>query len=179
VPATQENTKAENTLTSIKKNLANKSLITDLITVLVITFGVVLIYTGIILITANPPQGNSQGGLTSQFAISVVNSIPGVPFAMADLSQYSLAAIGLVSWIIGLNLMVIGLGLWVKHRFARTVALIVFGLATVFQFFQFLLLGVMGSPIAIIQIGINCTITFMLFLKYDFLAPSQTSNMNV
>jgi hypothetical protein len=150
----------------IKRPFLNNSYITDLLSIFVITFAIVLILNGIILMTTTPAQDNSKG-VTSQFAVAVVNSIPGIPFTIADLSQYSLSEIGLVSWIIGLNFLLIGLGLWVKHKFARMIGLIVFGLASFFQATQFLLLGLVGSPISIIEMALNILIAYLLFSKFE------------
>jgi hypothetical protein len=154
----------------------NSSLITDFLAIFIITFGVVLIAGGLVLITAEPassPSNNSQQGLTQQFALAVTNSIPGIPFSLIDLEQYSIAAIGLVSWIAGLNLLCIGLGLWVRHRLARLAALIVFGLAAFFQFIQFLLLGIVGSPISVAVTILNAAIAYLLFSKFDCSNPSS------
>jgi hypothetical protein len=137
-----------------------------LISVLVITFAIVLILNGITLMMTTPAQDGSEG-VTSDFAVQVTNSIPGIPFAIVDMAQYSIGVIGLVSWIVGLNLLLIGLGLWIKHKFARMIALLVFGLASAFQFIQFLLLGIMGSPISVVQIVINGLIAFFLFSKFN------------
>ncbi|MCW3983833.1 MAG: hypothetical protein NWE96_07535 [Candidatus Bathyarchaeota archaeon] len=113
------------------------------------------------------PSQNSTQGVTSQFALEVVNYIPGIPIGIMELSGYSLSGIGLVSWIIGLNVMIIGLGLWVKHKYARFAALTIFGLAFIFQFFQFLLSGLTGSLISVIQMGINGVIAYLLLSKFE------------
>jgi hypothetical protein len=105
--------------------------------------------------------------ITPQFAISVVNLIPGMPLCIADLASYSLSAIGLVTWIIGLNLLLVGLGLWVRHRVARLIASTIYLVATFFQFSQFLLFGIVGSPVSIIEIFLNGLITYLLISKFD------------
>jgi hypothetical protein len=161
----------------IKAITSNSSLITDFLAIFIITFGVILIAEGLFLITSNPASAinnNSQQGLTPQFALSVTNSIPGIPFCISALSQYSFAAIGLVSWIGGLNLLFIGLGLWVRHRLARLVAFVVFALAAFFQFTQFLLLGIVGSPISVAVTIMNSVIAYLLFSKFDFSSPSSS-----
>ena len=150
----------------IMKKLPNRGLITDLLSILVITFGIVLICNGVILITTNASNGSQ--GVSSQFAMSATNSIPGIPISITDLSQTSVAGIGLVSWIIGLNLLFIGLGLWIKHKLARVVGIVVFGLACFFQFIQFLLVGIVGSPISVIQMFVNGALGYLLFAKFDY-----------
>jgi hypothetical protein len=87
---------------------------------------------------------------------------------MGALSQYSLSAIGLVSWIIGLDLLLTGLGLWVKHRLAQIVAVIIFALSTFAQFIEFLLLGIVGSPSSVILTILNSIILYVLVTKFNF-----------
>ncbi len=163
----------------IRALIPNSALITDMITMLIITFGVVLIFNGLILMTTNQPNNDSSETLTSEFAVSVTNSIPGIPFCIGEMTNYSLATVGLVSWAVGLNLLFIGLGLWIRHKFARITAFIVFSLATVFQFVQFLLLGIAGSPISIAEIMFNGIFSYLLLSKFDFslhkLHQDQTS----
>lgn len=151
----------------IKTLLSNKPFITDLLGILIITFAIVLIINGIILMHTAPGQDSSLG-VTSQFATSVTNSIPGIPFAITQLAQHSLCVIGLASWITGLNSLLLGLGIWIKHRIARIVGLIVFIFASFFQAGQFLLLGIVGSPISFIQMAINIVFVYMLFFKFDY-----------
>jgi NhaP-type Na+/H+ and K+/H+ antiporter len=56
----------------------------------------------------------------------------------------------------------------VRHKLARFVALTIFSLSMVFQFVQFLLLGVLGSPTSVVQIVVNGLVVFFLFYRFDF-----------
>jgi lysylphosphatidylglycerol synthetase-like protein (DUF2156 family) len=87
--------------------------------------------------------------------------IPGVPFYMGDVAQGGANVIGLVSWIVGLDLLLIGLGLWVRHRLAWLAAVVVFTLAAYFNFVQFLLHGVLGAPTSVFEMFID---TFLLYV---------------
>jgi hypothetical protein len=153
----------------IKESIGNPAIITDFVIIAIITFSVVLIFAGLILMTSDTsyPYEPSQE-ITPQFAISVIDLIPGIPFNMGALSQYSLSAIGLVSWIIGLDLLLTGLGLWVKHRLAQIVAVIIFALSTFAQFIEFLLLGIVGSPSSVILTILNSIILYVLVTKFNF-----------
>ncbi len=149
-----------------KTYLNNKSEISDLVAILVITFGVVLLVAGLYLLITDATQ-TAQGDFTGQSVISTISWIPGIPFYLGELVNYSLTAVGLVSWIVGFDFLLLGLGLWVRHKLARLAALAIFLLATCFQFVQFLLLGILGSPIAVIETAINAILLYVVFSKFE------------
>jgi hypothetical protein len=152
-----------------KSLLTDRVLITDLIAKLVITFGVVLIVGGIYLMILDSSSSN-QTLQTTVAAKSVINTtawIPGLPFFMNDLVSCSITAIGFVSWLMGINLLLTGLGLWVRHGLARLVALSIFCLSAVVQFAQFLLLGIIGSPNSVVLLILDVVIVYLLFTKVD------------
>ncbi len=153
----------------VKDYMDNRTLVTDLLTKLIITFGVVLIVGGIYLMMTNP-SGSIQVAQTksaTQSAVSTVDWIPGIPFYIGDLANVSSTTIGLVSWIIGIDFLLVGLGFWVRNRIARLVGLLIFALAAFFQFVQFLYLGIMGSPASVIELIVDGTFVYFLFSKFD------------
>jgi hypothetical protein len=152
-------------INKVRKYLSNYPFITDLITKLVITFGVVLIVGGLYLMIANANQVQ-QTSSSIKSVVSVISWIPGIPVYIGDLSNTSVSIIGLVSWFFGLDLLLLGLGLWVRHNLARFAALMIFALAACFQFIQFLYFGIMGSPASITELILN-GILFYFILKFD------------
>jgi hypothetical protein len=156
-------------LTRIRQHIENRELITNLLSNLVITLGVVLIVGGLYLMILAPGASN-QSAQTTVAARSVIETtswIPGLPFLVSDIAGCSITAIGLVSWVMGINFLLTGLGLWVRHRLARLVALALFSTSTVIQFAQFLLLGVVRSPYSIVLLILNATIAYFLFTRFD------------
>ena len=152
-----------NYYSKIKEVLGNRVLITDNICRLTITFGVVLIIGGLYLMIVNP-SGSAQA---IQTVASTVNWIPGIPFYIGDLIRNGPALIGLISWITGIDLLFLGMGLWVRHRIARFTALFIFVLASFFQFAQFLTLGIIGSPASIIELLADAAIILFLLFRFD------------
>jgi len=153
----------------LKGYLSDRTLITDLVAKLTITCGVVLIVSGLYLMIVNP-SASSQVALSNQgvqSAVSAVDWIPGIPFYVGGLSNVGAITVGSVSWILGVDLLLVGLGLWVRHWLARLAAITIFGLAAFFQFIQFLLLGVIGSPISVIELFVDGAIVYCLFSKFD------------
>jgi len=163
----------------IGRLLDNRSAITDLVSLLVITFGVILVVAGLSLAIGGPSvqtQGN-QPGLTSNAAVSMVALIPGIPFYIGDLSQCSLATLGIVFWVLGIDFLLVGLGLWVRHELARFAMIAVFLVATFFQFIQFLLAGFAGSPGAILEAALSAFISYLLLSKFDSLGAGGIRDM--
>ena len=141
--------------------LSNRPLITDLLAKLVITFGVVLIVGGLYLMLAD------SSASTVKDITSTVEWVPGIPFYIGGLGNLSVATVGLVTWLLGVDLLLVGLGLWVRHTLARLAALAVFALAACFQFIQFLNVGILGLPASLAELLIEGTFVIFLFLRFD------------
>ncbi len=150
-------------INKLRKYTSDRPLITDLISKLVITFGVVLIIGGLFLILT--VKGASSQAV--QTVVSSVNWVPGIPFYIGQLANLSTSTIGLVSWLIGLDLLLVGLGLWVRHRLARFTALAMFALAACFQFVQFLYLGAVGAPASFAGLFVDGILVYFLFARFD------------
>jgi hypothetical protein len=155
-------------LTRTRRHFDNRELITNILSNLIITLGVVLIVGGLFLIVSDPGTSNSaQANMAARSVIDTTAWIPGLPFFLGDIASCSITAIGLVSWLMGINLLLTGLGLWIRHRLARLVALTIFSVSNVIQFAQFMLLGVVGAPYSIVLLILNGVIAYFLFTKFD------------
>ena len=143
--------------------LDNTVFVTDVVSKITITIGVVMIVGGLYLMIANP-SGLSQ---TTQSVASTLDWIPGIPFYIGDLISNGAVIMGLVIWILGIDLLVLGLGLWVRHRFARLTAIMILLIAAFVQFVQFLYVGIIGSPASIIELLFDAVLLFFLLLRFD------------
>jgi len=149
---------------------SDRPLVTDIISKLILTFGVVLLVSGLYLMLADSellgqePLANSA----RQTATAVVSWVPGLPFSASEMGSCSITAIGLVSWITGIDLLLVGLGVWARNRLALLAAVAIFGLAAGFQFFQFFTLGIIGAPASLVGLGVNGCITYFLFLTFNW-----------
>ena len=83
----------------IRNYLDNEVLVTDFLTKLTITFGVMLIVSGLYLMLSN----QSQSVAAVQSIISAVNWVPGIPFNTSELFNAGTSGIGLISWILGVD----------------------------------------------------------------------------
>ena len=113
----------------------------------------------------NPSASVQTNG--AQAAVSTSDWIPGIPFYIGALTNVNAIIVGSVSWILGVDLLLVGLGLWVRHRLARSAAIMIFALAALFQFVQFLLFGAIGSPISLVELFVDGTFAYFLFSKFD------------
>jgi len=107
--------------------------------------------------------------LVSKNFLSTLAQFPGIPFDLTELTTSPATIAGIVVWILGLDVMLVGLGLWVKNRFARYTGITVFGLAAFFDFVKFLLSGILGAPSSVIELIVNSTILYC-FLKSEIWA---------
>lgn len=164
----------------LKTYLSDHTLITDLMAKLIITFGVVLIVGGLYLLISNPDNAAQAvtASQTRQSAVSIVNWVPGIPFNIGDLATLGTSTIGLICWITGVDLLLVGLGLWVRHKFARIAAITIFVFAASFQFIQFITLGLLGSPISILQVSIDGVIAYFLFSAFDKATQARACSLD-
>jgi lysylphosphatidylglycerol synthetase-like protein (DUF2156 family) len=147
----------------LRRYLSDCALITDLTSKLVITFGVVLMIGGLYLMITDPSALNQA----AQSMVSTVGWVPGIPFYIGNLANSSASTAGLIAWLVGLDLLLVGLGLWVRHKLARFTATIVFGLAAFFQFIQFLDTGIIGSPSSAVGLCVDAILVYFLLSKFD------------
>jgi len=159
----------------LKGYLSDRTLITDMLARLIITFGIVLIVSGLYLMIINPGASSQavQSGQTVQSAVSAVDWIPGIPFYVGDLSNVAAVTVGSISWILGVDMLLVGLGIWVRHPLARFAAIALFGLAAFFQLIEFFYLGVLGSPVSLLELLADGAIAYFLLSKFDFPKPAH------
>jgi hypothetical protein len=93
----------------------------------------------------------------------IADQFPGVFVTLGELSGKDTALVGFIIWVIGLDLLLIGLGLFAKHRTARWIAILVFSLAAYCDFVQFMLHGILGSTSSTIGMLVNGTMVYALF----------------
>ena len=134
-------------------SLQNKVLLADVLFLVVTTSGIMLTISGlfVMILAATLPAEVSGVELLQQSVLSVLGLIPGVPINMNDLEGSSL------------DLLVVGLGLWVRSKVARWIAIIVFTSSVFFNFVQFLLLGLLGAPMATVSLLVNALILYLLW----------------
>jgi hypothetical protein len=148
----------------------SKSNIADMLFVVTVTFGVISLVGGLSIVSfaASLPAKVSGVGETTKSVMFVMSQIPGIPFELSDLiNSGSLTLAGIALWVVGFDVLLIGLGLWARSKLAKWVALMVFSAAAFFDLVQFLLLGLLGSPSSVIGIFVNGLIVYLL-TKLDF-----------
>ena len=142
---------------------SDRNLIFDFISKVVITLGVVLLVGGLYLMILNPGSQSSQANAAAQSVIGTLRWVPGIPFYFSDLAGIGVILIGLVFWVMGINLLLTGLGLWARHRLARFIAIIVFAFSACMQFIEFLLSGAIGAPASVVMLAGDATVAYFLF----------------
>ena len=147
----------------------DKSLAIDALILATAAFGVTLLIGGLFLtiLDANWIMGANETNSIAQSITRILEMLPGVPFPLNDLADSSTTVLGLISWVVGLDLLLVTLGLWTRHSMARWIAILVFSLAAYSDFTRFLLFGIVGSPSATVGLGFDCLMIYFL-LKEDF-----------
>ena len=148
----------------------SKPIIPNLLLILSVTLGVVLLIGGlaIVLFAASLPAKVSGIDATTKAVVFVMGQIPGIPFELSDfIDNGGLTVLGIALWVVGLNILFIGLGIWVRSKLAKWIGLVFFSTAAFFDFTQFLLFGLLGSPTSIVGVFANGLIAYSL-TKLDF-----------
>jgi len=155
---------ANDLINRVRKHLSDCYLVTDLIAKLVLTFGVMLIIGGLYLIMG--VSGPQTTAAVNSF-VSTVEWIPGIPLYLSSLANTSAPTIGLVSWIVGADLLLVGLGLWVRDRLAHLIAMGIFALAAFFQFIVVLYGGILGATASFFGLCVDAVLFYFLLSKFD------------
>jgi len=174
-----------NNLNRLKNRIAgfisNRPLVMDIVAKLTITFGIVLLISGLALMFSDStlvseiPLADSA----TESAVGVMRWVPGIPFDINELVSLNVTITGLATWIVGIDLLLIGLGIWAKHRLAHLAAIVTFGLAATFQIQQFFTLGIIGAPASISGLTINGTITYFLFVTLNWTKHPHNKPLNI
>jgi hypothetical protein len=135
----------------------------DTISLVFIGLGWLLLVLGLFLMVADTGIVSSNSvSLAFNHVLFIVAQSPGIPLGSADLATSSASIGGFVVWMLGLDTMLVGFGLWVRHRYARWIGVTIFGLAVFFDFVQFLLHGLLGAPGSAIELIVNSLILYGL-----------------
>ncbi len=154
----------------LKNFLTNRKFITDVVVRLVITFGVILIIGGLYTLLMLTNQV-SQSSSAIDSVLTVIWWIPGIPLFLADVYDTTVTTIGIISFVLGIDLFLVGLGLWVRHPLARLTAIIIFGLGAFFQLVEFFYIGYMGIPSystpTIFALIVEVILLYFLLSRFD------------
>ncbi|MCW4005186.1 MAG: hypothetical protein NWF04_01100 [Candidatus Bathyarchaeota archaeon] len=146
----------------------NKTEITDILSIVIITLGVMLLVSGVYLMVVGETISDPSVHRSSvQAVISIIEWIPGIPILISELAKCSLTTIGIASWVIGINLLLVGLGLWIRHALARIATAVILLVSTALQVIQFMLSGAGGSPSSVFGTIINLTMLYFVLTKFD------------
>jgi lysylphosphatidylglycerol synthetase-like protein (DUF2156 family) len=95
-------------------------------------------------------------------SVQTLEQVIGFPLPLYGFANNSLSAIGTATGIVGFDLLMVSLGLWVRSKMALWIATIIFALATFFDFALFLLQGLIGAPASLPGTFINGLIVYAL-----------------
>lgn len=138
------------------------------IAILFITVGVVLLIGSLFLLIVSSLFVIDIADV--HFVALIIELLPAVPFSMSwpnDLAINGIAAISIVTWVIGCDYTLLGLGIWKKHWMAKWVGIIILGIAISFDFVEFMFFGILGTPKAIFGLLVNSAIVYF-FTKINF-----------
>jgi hypothetical protein len=169
----------------ILPQIFNQTYIPDTLFLISVTMGIVLMIAGLatIILPTTLPSQFSDLNLLQNSITQILSILPGIPLIIQDLSSYGLTAIGITTWIVGIDLLAVGLGLWRKNNLAKWVAILIFALGAYFDFVQFLLSGLIGAPTAIIGLALNVLVLFLLWkanfkvTNLDIIKPDNKPNL--
>jgi lysylphosphatidylglycerol synthetase-like protein (DUF2156 family) len=125
--------------------------------------GSVMLVGGVLLIFVDLTVAESDA--IRNVALSYVQTfeqVIGFPLPSYGFANNSLSAIGIATCIVGFDLLMVSLGLLVRSKMARWIAIVIFALATFFDFALFLLQGIMGAPASLPGTFINGLMVYVL-----------------
>jgi lysylphosphatidylglycerol synthetase-like protein (DUF2156 family) len=108
-------------------------------------------------------------------AIQTFEQVIGFPLPLYEFANNSLPAIGIATCIIGFDLLMVSFGLLVRSKMARWIAIVIFALATFFDFSLFLLQGVLGAPASLPGSFINGLMVYVLMKDQKWFTGELTA----
>lgn len=145
------------------QSLLSKFLKAKVVSRLSMIAGGVMLIGGLLLIFIDSATAESDSFRNIALsAVQTVEQVFGFPLPSYGFANNSISAIGIVALIVGVDLLMISLGLSVRSKIARWIAAIIFSLATFFDFSLFLLQGLLGAPAALPGTLINGLMVYIL-----------------
>ena len=138
------------------------SLILRSISTVSFLLGAVLAIMGTILALLDFSMALNVFKVTAEQAAFVVNQFPGIPILVTDVADQGFLTVGLVTSILGVDLLLVGAGLRAGIRIAKWTAIMLFSLAVYFDFVEFLVLGLLGAPMSLAMAVLNAVILYLL-----------------
>ena len=92
---------------------------------------------------------------STSFAMQAMDETLGFPLPTNYMVSESLSAIGFSTLLIGVDLLVLSVGIRAKNKLATWVALFILVLAVFFDFVAFLYQGILGAPMSVPGMLIN------------------------
>lgn len=140
-----------------------KFLRVKVVSLISIVAGSVMLIGGLLLIFVDLFVAESDA--LRNIALSSVQTfeqIIGFPLPVYGFTNNSMSAIGIATVVVGFDLLMVSIGLSVRSKMARWIAIIVFALATFFDFALFLLQGLVGAPASLPGTLINGLMVYAL-----------------
>jgi len=132
-------------------------------------FGIVMVVGGLLSIVADMTLPMNADTVRSNlfFALQCVDQIFGFPLPVNEMINNSITAVGISTSVIGLDLLVVSLGLRARNRLALWIAMIMLALAAYFDMVSFLFQGLLGAPASVPGVIINGLVLYVLLKKRE------------
>jgi len=148
-----------------------------IVSLLSIIAGFVMFVGGLLLVYVDLNVAESDAlRNTALSSVQTFEQIIGFPLPMYEFANNSISAIGIATCIVGVDLLILSLGLMVRSMIAKWIATIIFTLATFFDFALFLLQGLLGAPAALPGTIINGLIVYVLLKDRKWFTEESKAN---
>lgn len=141
-------------------------------------FGIMLFTVGAYLMATNLLSSSRQGSTETivQVLYSLIDQLPGVPFSVNFLINFTDFQAGAIVLVIGMITILMSVGLMRRIHAARSVGTVLFISSSIFDVIDILYFGSVGSPLNILAFIINLFICG-IFLKDTFWANYRPQNV--
>lgn len=146
------------------------------VSLLLTIFGIAMVIGGVFSIVADItlPMNADTARSNLFFTLQSVDQILGFPLPANEMINNSITIVGISTCVIGLDLLVVSVGLRAKNKLALWIAIIILALAAYFDVVSFLFQGLLGAPASVPGAIINVLVLYVLLKNRESFKRTST-----
>lgn len=145
-----DNTRARpETIDYTKKEPSKLRTISDIVTDVMLSIGLVALVSGIYILTRAQDPTGGPSDVVYQMVVSILDQLPGLPFSINLSKNNNLVALGFFTIFLGLSTLWVGYGLWKKIYVARVSGIVLYSFAIIADMINIMYYKLVYTPISV------------------------------
>ncbi len=150
------------TVSNVKEVPRRLRAISEIVIDLIISIGLVVLVSGIYILTRIQDPVSVSSDIIYQVVISILDNLPGVPFSINLAKQLDISVLGFYTIIVGLTTLWVGYGLWKRIYRAQISSIVLYSFALIADIINIMYYKLVNTPIGVFVSLIELTIIGIL-----------------